>query len=70
MGKGVIMNNLPTTGEFDTIIKISMKITKGIIIGVVVIIVLIAIAGMYKFNYLANQSGYDVDGNKIESTIH
>ena len=24
------MNNLPTTGEFDTIIKISMKITKGI----------------------------------------
>jgi len=69
MGKGVIMNNLPTTGEFDTIIKISMKITKGIIIGVVVIIVLIAIAGMYKFNYLANQSGYDVDGNKIESTI-
>ena len=70
MGKGVIMNNLPTTGEFDTIIKISMKITKGIIIGVVVIIVLIAIAGMYKFNYLANQSGYNVDGNKIESTIH
>ena len=70
MGKGVIMNNLPTTGEFDTIIKISMKITKGIIIGVVVIIVLIAIAGMYKFNYLANQSGYDVDGYKIESTIH
>ena len=70
MGKGVVMNNLPTTGEFDTIIKISMKITKGIIIGVVVIIVLIAIAGMYKFNYLANQSGYDVDGNKIESTIH
>ena len=70
MGKGVIMNNLATTGEFDTIIKISMKIAKGIIIGVVVIIVLIAIAGMYKFNYLANQSGYNVDGNKIESTIH
>ena len=70
MGKGVIMNNLHTTAEFDTIIKISMKITKGIIIGVVVIIVLIAIAGMYKFNYLANQSGYNVDGNKIESTIH
>ena len=70
MGKGVIMNSLHTTAEFDTIIKISMKITKGIIIGVVVIIVLIAIAGMYKFNYLANQSGYDVDGNKIESTIH
>ncbi len=70
MGKGVIMNNLATTGEFDTIIKISMKITKGIVIGVVVIIVLIAIAGMYKFNYLTNQSGYNVDGNKIESTIH
>ena len=47
-----------------------MKITKIIIIGVVIIFVLTAIAGMYKFNYLANQSGYDVDGNKIESTIH
>lgn len=43
-----------------------MKIIKGIIIGVVVIIVLVALAGMYKFNYLANQEGYDVDGNKIE----
>jgi hypothetical protein len=39
------------------------------------VILLISLAGMYKFNYLANQGGYDVDGNKIEiidspSTIH
>jgi len=43
-----------------------MKITKGIIIGVVVTITLVALAGMYKFNYLSGQEGYDVDGNKIE----
>jgi len=43
-----------------------MKITKGIIIGVVVIIAIVALAGMYKFNYLSDQEGYDVDGNKIE----
>lgn len=30
------------------------------------LIVLVAIAGMYKFNYLASQPGYDVDGNKEE----
>ncbi|SFV88334.1 hypothetical protein MNB_SUP05-SYMBIONT-5-218 [hydrothermal vent metagenome] len=29
---------------------------------------MIIAAGMYKFNYLANLEGYDVDGNKI--TIH
>lgn len=30
-------------------------------------LLLIALAGMYKFNYLAGQSGYDVDGNRISS---
>ena len=35
----------------------------------VVIIILIAMAGMYKFNYLASLDGYDVDGNKIEVDI-
>lgn len=28
---------------------------------------LIALLGMYKFNYLANQPGYDVDGNKLKA---
>lgn len=27
---------------------------------------LIILAGMYKFNYLANKEGYDVDGNRIK----
>ena len=40
---------------------------KKILIAVVVVIVLIALAGMYKFNYLASQEGYDADGNKIET---
>ncbi len=40
-------------------------IVGGIVIFVVLIIVL---AGMYKFNYLANQPGYDVDGNKTPIT--
>lgn len=31
------------------------------------ILLIIILAGMYKFNYLANQPGYDVDGNKIET---
>lgn len=46
-----------------------MKIKK-IIIGVVSLVlfllIAVALAGMYKFNYLANQPGYDVDGNKID----
>lgn len=29
------------------------------------VVLLIALAGMYKFNYLASQPGYNVDGNKI-----
>ena len=43
-----------------------MKIVKIIVLVVVSAIILVALAGMYKFNYLANQPGYDVDGNKIE----
>jgi hypothetical protein len=31
-------------------------------------ILLISLAGMYKFNYLANKPGYDCDGNRIEET--
>ncbi len=42
------------------------KITLAVVgIGLFVIIA-IALAGMFKFNYLANQPGYDVDGNKAE----
>ncbi len=32
---------------------------------IVFILIIIALAGIYKFNYLANKSGYNVDGNKI-----
>ena len=42
------------------------KVIKWVIICIVSIIIFVALAGMYKFNYLANQPGYDCDGNKIE----
>lgn len=38
---------------------------KKILIGFIALFILVALAGMYKFNYLANQPGYDVDGNKM-----
>lgn len=41
------------------------KAKKTILVSLSVIALAVAIAGMYKFNYLANQDGYDVDGNKI-----
>ena len=44
------------------------KIVKWIILGVASLIFIVIIAGVYKFNYLANQDGYDVDGNKIEES--
>ena len=44
------------------------KTIKWVVIGVASIILIVIIAGMYKFNYLANQPGYDVDGNKIEDS--
>ena len=37
---------------------------KKIIIIIVGLAILIALAGIFKFNYLANQPGYDIDGNK------
>lgn len=43
-----------------------MKIVKIIAIGVMVLIVIVALAGVYKFNYLAGRPGYDVEGNKLE----
>ncbi|BDU50405.1 hypothetical protein [Haliovirga abyssi] len=42
------------------------KIIKAVLIIITSIILIVIIAGIYKFNYLANQPGYDVDGNKIE----
>lgn len=42
------------------------KTIKTILIALGVILVAIALAGMYKFNYLANKDSYDVDENKKE----
>lgn len=44
------------------------KTAKWVVIAVASIILVVIIAGMYKFNYLANQPGYDVGGNKIEDS--
>lgn len=43
------------------------KAIKWILISVVIIIIIVMISGIYKFNYLANQPGYDCDGNKIKN---
>jgi len=45
------------------------KTIKWLAITLLVILLLIFLAGMYKFNYLASQEGYDCDGNKIEKSI-
>lgn len=42
-----------------------MKYLKLIIITFITAVILMALAGMYKFNYLSNQPDYDIDGNKI-----
>ncbi len=42
---------------------------KKIIIILAIIIIAVATAGIYKFNYLSNQPGYNVDGNKIKTDI-
>ncbi len=42
-----------------------MKKLKITLTTIAIIVFIIACAGFYKFNYLANQAGYDVDGNKI-----
>lgn len=43
------------------------KTLKIIAIAFIVVVVTVIIAGMYKFNYLANKPDYDVDGNKIDT---
>jgi anionic cell wall polymer biosynthesis LytR-Cps2A-Psr (LCP) family protein len=45
------------------------KTLKWISITLLTILVLVMLAGMYKFNYLASKEGYDCDGNKIEKTM-
>ena len=42
------------------------KTLKWLAIILLTILVLVMLAGMYKFNYLASQEGYNIDGNKIE----
>jgi len=41
------------------------KTLKWVIISLVTIVTIVILAGIYKFNYLASQEGYDCDGNKI-----
>ena len=45
------------------------KTIKYIVISLLVIITIIALAGMYKFNYLSGLDGYDCDGNKITNDV-
>jgi hypothetical protein len=44
------------------------KSIKWSAISVVTLIFIVALAGVYKFNYLSNQEGHDVDGNEIKNT--
>ena len=46
--------------------KNNLKIGIGVVITLLLLALVVALAGMYKFNYLANQPGYDVDGNKVD----
>jgi len=39
---------------------------KKLLIATGMIFLIIVLAGIYKFNYLASKSGYNVDGNKIK----
>ena len=52
--------------------KSIIRAIKWIIIILITFIILVAFAGMYKFNYLSSKEGYDCDGNKIKtpSTIN
>lgn len=43
------------------------RVIKWFIFICLMAILIISLAGIYKFNYLASLPGYDVDGNKIET---
>ena len=45
------------------------KTLKWIVISLVTIATIVILAGIYKFNYLASQEGYDCDGNKIITPV-
>jgi len=45
------------------------KTLKWLVIGLLTIVTIVVLAGMYKFNYLASQEGYDCDGNKITTPV-
>ena len=45
------------------------KIIKWVVITLLTVLILVILAGMYKFNYLASKDGYDCDGNKIEKIV-
>lgn len=56
-----------TSEGFTLLYNQVMKKVVYIIIGLfAAIVMLVALAGVYKFNYLAAQPGFDVDGNRIE----
>lgn len=46
-----------------------MQILKYCILFIIILIFIIALLGMYKFNYLASNDDYDVDGNKIRTNL-
>ncbi len=46
-----------------------MKNTKNIFLIIIIILLAIIVAGMYKFNYLSGKKGYDVDGNKLTHKV-
>ena len=46
------------------------KTIKWFVIALLVTVAVVVLAGMYKFNYLASQDGYDCDGNKIVTPAH
>ena len=46
------------------------KIMAIILVLIVLVVIGVVLAGMYKFNYLASQPGYDVDGNKITQEMN
>ncbi len=45
------------------------KVLKWLVITLVTFVIIAILAGMYKFNYLASQEGYDCDGNKIITPV-
>jgi anionic cell wall polymer biosynthesis LytR-Cps2A-Psr (LCP) family protein len=45
------------------------KTLKWIAIILLTVLMLVILAGIYKFNYLASKEGYDCDGNKIEKSM-